>query len=313
VGNATIEYLAAATRRIATDYLSKPPAPVLAEAIEHYRRVAELLRSGKQPLRQARELHVIAGQLLAFLSWASSDLQQPRAAEAYASTGWIMAEQADHDTLRAMVLIAQSKNAFWDGRHREAADLAARGQRYTRATEANVLLACQEGDAWQALGDLERARDAQQRARESLEMATGPGEIGGLWACGRARQANYAIGVSLRIGDTAAALACADEAQAAYASGEQWAYGTWAQVCIGAGIAHMMAGDLDLAVREFQPVLELPPDRRLSTLVSRFSDVDRRLAQGRFARSREAMTLRDQISDYHATTISDYAITAEEE
>jgi tetratricopeptide (TPR) repeat protein/transcriptional regulator with XRE-family HTH domain len=312
VGDTTVEYLAAATQRLARDYLSKPPVPVLTEAVSLYRRVSELLRGGGQDLRHARDLHVITGQLLAFLSWASSDLGQGTAAEAYASAGWVMADQSDHDPLRAMVLIAQSKNAFWEGQYAQAAEFAQRGQRHAPTTETRVLLACQESDAWQALGDIARAQDAQRRACEAREVAVGVGEVGGLWACGRARQANYSIGVSLRAGDVAGALASAREAHDAYASGEQRAYGTWAQICIGAGIAHLMAGDLDLALGEFQPVLELPGEQRLATLVSRFGDVHRRLTQYRFAGSREALALQERISDYRAEAITTRAITTGE-
>ncbi|XVQ11849.1 hypothetical protein ACQP1W_04500 [Spirillospora sp. CA-255316] len=74
-----------------------------------------------------------------------------------------------------------------------------------------------------------------------------------------------------------------------------------------------MAGDLDLALGEFQPVLELPGERRLATLVSRFSDVDRRLAQHNFTGSREALALQERISDYRAGAITTRAVTAGEE
>ncbi len=111
VGDTTIDTLADAAGRLSRDYLRKPPLPVLRDTTALYLRVSGLLRGGHQSLRQARDLYVIAGQLLAFLSWVSSDVGQPAAAEAHARAGWVMAEQADHDPLRAMVLIAQPRTA----------------------------------------------------------------------------------------------------------------------------------------------------------------------------------------------------------
>ncbi|MUN39413.1 helix-turn-helix domain-containing protein [Actinomadura litoris] len=300
VGDTTVSYLAAATQRLARDYLSKAPAPILAEAAELYRRTADLLRGGRQHLRQSRDLHIIAGQLLAFLSWASSDLGEPSAAEAYASVGWVMAEQADHDALRAMVLTAQSKNAFWEGRYRQAAELARQGQQYAPSTEAKVLLACQEGDAHQALGDLGRAQESQRRAQTAREAITAETEVGGLWACGRARQANYAVGVHLRARDTTSALASVAEAHQAYAAGELWAYGTWAQICLGAATAYVFKGELDHALEELT---------RLATLVNRLGEVDQHLAHRRFHGSRAALTLRQQITEYQADALTTKAIT----
>ncbi|QXJ20655.1 helix-turn-helix transcriptional regulator [Actinomadura graeca] len=308
VGDTTINYLASATRRLAQEYLSRPPAPLLAEAAELYRRVADLLRGGRQHLQQTRDLHVIAGQLLAFLSWASSDLGEADAAEAYATAGWVMAEQADHDALRAMLLTAQSKNAFWEGRYRLAAELAQRGQRYAPATEARVLLACQEGDARQALGELASAQEAQRAAAAARDAITAEVEVGGLWACGRARQANYAVGVCLAGRDTAGALAGVAEAREAYAAGELWAYGTWAQLCLGAGIAYILQGDLDDALGELAPILALPEEQRLATLASRFGEVDQHLAHRRFSGSRAVLELREQITEYRAGALTAKAI-----
>ena len=185
-GNMTIDALADGASRLARDYLQKPPLPVLREAASAYRRVSGLLRGGHQSLRQTRDLYVIAGQLLAFLSWVSSDIGQSAAAEAHARAGWIMAEQADHDPLRAIVLIAQGKNAYWEGRFQEAADLARRGLECAPPTTARVLLASQLGDARQADGDIAGALEAQnvvKRARDEVTSETtrpGYGRAGGL-------------------------------------------------------------------------------------------------------------------------------------
>jgi len=161
VGDMIIDALADAAQRLARDYLRRPALPVLNEAAAAYRRVSGLLRGGHQTLRQTRDLYVIAGQLLAFLSWVSSDIGQPGAAETHARAGWVMAEQAGHDPLRAIVLIARGKNAYWEGRFKDAADLAERGLECAPPTTARILLGSQLGDARQAVGDITGALEAQ--------------------------------------------------------------------------------------------------------------------------------------------------------
>lgn len=308
VGDMTIDTLADANQRLARDYLRRPPLPVLREAASAYRRVSGLLRGGHQTLRQTRDLYVIAGQLLAFLSWASSDIGQHGAAEAHARAGWIMAEQADHDPLRAIVLIAQGKNAYWEGRFQQAADFAQHGLACAPPTTARVLLASQWSDARQAVGDITGAQEAQaavQRARDEVKSADEPD---GIWACGRARQANYAMGVRLRAGDPAGALAEADIARQAYESGEDWAYGTWAQIRIGSGIAYLLAGRVDGMVSELAPILSLPPEHRVATLTTRLREVEMRLRDHRYQGSAEIAKLRHQINSYCAHAVTTRAL-----
>lgn len=308
VGDMTIDYLADAARRVAVDYQVRAPLPVLTEAAGHQRRVAELLR-GHQHLRQTRDLYLISGQILALLSWASSDLGQPGSAEAYSRAGGVMAEQADHDDLRALILITRSKTAYWERRLSEAAEHAARGFALAGSNSARVLLACQLGDAYQAMGDVPRAVEAHQSAQRARDEITGA-DVAGIWSCGRARQANYAIAVDVRAGDPVRALEHADEARAAYAAGEPVAYGTWAQICIGAGIAHVLKGDLEGAAAELEELFGLPPERRLVTLSTRLGELDWRLRQPRYRGCRPAAELREQITHYRAHTITAHALMA---
>ena len=308
VGDMTIDALADAAQRLAKDYLRRPPLPVLHDAASAYRRVSGLLRGGHQTLRQTRDLYVIAGQLLAFLSWASSDIGQHGAAEAHARAGWIMAEQVDHDPLRAIVLIAQGKNAYWEGRFQKAADLASRGLACAPPTTARILLASQLGDARQAAGDIAgavEAQDAVRQARDELRVADDPG---GIWACGRARQANYAMSVHLRAGDPAGALAEAGTARQAYEAGEEWAYGTWAQIRIASGIAHLIAGRVDGTASALAPILSMPPERRLATLTTRLGEVEIQLHDRRYQGSTEVAELRQQITGYRAHTVAARAL-----
>jgi transcriptional regulator with XRE-family HTH domain/tetratricopeptide (TPR) repeat protein len=299
VGDGTIAYLDDATLRLAKDCLTDPPARSYERAAALARRIFDLLKGGHQRIGQTRDLYVIAGKLCAVLSWMSSDLGQLAAAEAHTRNGWVLADEADHDGLRALLHCAQSKNAFWDKRYDDAAMHARRGCEYKPPGSAHVLLACQEADALQAQGRIDDAREALKRAERAQETIRQADELGGIFACGIARQANYAAGTCLRAGAVKEALRHVERAEAAWRDGEQWAYGTWAQVQTGAAIAHVMNGEVDGAAAVLQPVLNEPAERHLATVTTRLrNDVIPLLETSAIGRSRDATSLHEQITDY---------------
>jgi tetratricopeptide (TPR) repeat protein len=269
MGDGTLGYLDGATSQLAHDCLSTPPIRSHERAASLTRRVFDLLRSGHQRIGQTRDLYVIAGKLCAVLSWVSSDLGQLVAAEGHIRNGWTLAEQADHNGLRALLLCARSKNAFWNSRYADAAMYARRGYEYDPPGTARVLLACQESDALQALGKIDEARKVLDLAERSLDNIREADELGGIFGCGAARQANYSIATYLRAGSVKQALREVERAEAAWRNGEEWAYGTWAQVQIGAAIAHLMSGEVEAAATILQQILDEPAERHLATLTTR--------------------------------------------
>lgn len=299
VGAGTIGYLEDATLRLANECLNAPPTRSYERAAALARRVFVLLQGGRQRIGQTRDLYVIAGKLCAVLSWLSSDLGELVVAGAHCRNGWILADEADHDGLRALLLCAQSKNAFWEKRYDDAALCAHRGYEYKPPGSARILLACQEADALQALGRIDDAREALRRADQVLESATRADELGGIFACGRARQANYSIATSLRAKSAREALHHVERAETAWNAGEQWAYGTWAQVQIGAAIAHVVNREVEHAASVLQPVLAQPAEQRLATVTTRLgNEVASLLTSPVMAKSRPAVLLHQQITDY---------------
>jgi transcriptional regulator with XRE-family HTH domain len=299
VGDGTLDYLDNATSRLARDCLSTPPFRSHERGSQLAMRVSGLLRSGHQHINQTRDLYVIAGKLCAVLSWVASDFGQLATAEAHAHNGWALAEQADHNGLRALLLSAQSKNAFWKRCYDDAATYARRGYEYNPPGTARVLLACQEADAMQALDRLDDAREALARAEGAQDSILLPDELGGIFACGIARQANYAIGTHLRTGSIDQALRQVERAETAWRNGEQWAYGTWAQVQIGAAIAHLMGGEIEQAAVILQKILNKPAEQRLATLKTRLArDVIPLLANPMIGASKTVLMLREGIAEY---------------
>jgi len=299
VGNGTLDYLDQATLRLAHDCLTAPPFQSYERAAALTERVFGLLRSGHQRIGQTRDLYVIAGKLCAVLSWMSSDLGHLAVAEAHSRNGWILADQADHDGLQALLLCTQSKNAYWGKRYSEAAVYARRGYEYKPPGTARVLLSCQEADALKALGNVEDAQAALVRAEQSQENISSTGDLGGIFECGTARHANYSIGTYLRAGAADRALQQVQRAETAWRNGDEWAYGTWAQVQIGAAVAHLTNKEVEGAAVTLQPVLSQPAERRLATLTTRLHrEVTPLLANPAAVRSKAAIMLSEGITHY---------------
>ena len=167
-----------------------------------------------------------------------------------------------------------------------------------------ILLACQEANAAALLGDLRRAREAMAAPRRP-PMALSPRILAfAASSCPRPRQALFAMSVATRSGDPDAALNAVGMADAAWKSGAPWAAGTWAQVRLGAGIAHIMRNDLDGALTEISPVLSLAPKLRMVTITGYATQIDKRLQQRRFRGSSTATMIRRQVKEFNASALS---------
>ncbi|MFF5209518.1 hypothetical protein [Streptosporangium sp. NPDC000396] len=104
--------------------------------------------------------------------------------------------------------------------------------------------------------------------------------------------------VRLRAADARAAITAAEQALLAYQEGEEWAYGTWAQIRTGMAHAYLLLHELDAASAALAPVLAQPPALRLATVVTRIAELGRLLTQARYRGDPLARSLRDQIDEY---------------
>ncbi|GIG75072.1 helix-turn-helix transcriptional regulator [Planosporangium flavigriseum] len=305
VGHMTLDDIVNSTRRVATDYLTLPPIEVYARAGLLADRVFRLLQTGHQRPDQERELYVWAGYLCALLAWMAGDLGHPAAAGSHARTAWICAERVSSDnTLRAWVLSTMSKTYLWDQRYEDAASTAARGLSYSPGGTAAVMLASQEADAWAEFGVAERALAALERAERARQTA-GEDGVGGLMTCSTVRQHNYAGSVLLRTGDPVGAIDHAERALAEAVEDPAVAYGTIAQIRIWAATAHIRNRSLDGAIDVLAPVLKLPNEQRLDTLVRRMRDVGRLIANSPQLRfSAEARALHAGITEFCAIDVA---------
>jgi hypothetical protein len=125
------------------------------------------LRSGKQRLRQTRELVKLDGDLLAHACVLFGDLNQDGAAERYGNAALLFLQEAEANP--AIAWYALAKTARWEHKYAEAADLAARGADLRAATPTTLQLACYEANAAALHGDIARAKGALGRADKIAE------------------------------------------------------------------------------------------------------------------------------------------------
>jgi hypothetical protein len=114
----------------------------------------------------------------------------------------------------------------------------------------------------------------------------------------------FALLVAIQSQEADAALRAAEMANSAWARGDAWVAGTWAQVRLGAGIARIMKDDLDGALAEISPALTLAPEFRMATITGYTSQIGRRLQQRRFLRSDTAAEISARVRDFNVTALA---------
>ena len=303
VGPTALEQFDHDIRGIAKTYLSSPPLPVVLTTLRVRNRAFALLE-GRQYPNQARQLYLIAGRVCGLLAWMSSDLGRHMEAETQARTGWLCAELAAHDGLRAWIRATQSKLAYWDGRILESAKLAEHGLQFSSTDSAPVLLASLAARAWARLGYADDAHSALARAAESRDQA-GPDEVGGLYGFSLAQQSYLAGSTHLYLQEPDQALREAEQAVSLYEAGapDDRFYGAETLALIDAATAHLQAGALDGTAEKLTPVLALPSQQRLATFTQRLGDMRDALRGSRYATSPEVTQMQREIDDFRAEAL----------
>ncbi|MFD0690975.1 hypothetical protein [Actinomadura fibrosa] len=312
IGDGTIDYLQTAVRRLAFGYARRPPLDVMREARELQTRINRILRSGRQRIAQTQALLATSAELFALVNLLAGDVGRYGLADAYGYAAWTCAHEADSDAARALVLCAQSKTARWEGRIQQAADLAHRGFELAPVDgRGRVLLAVSEATALQLRGDIDSATGALELAHRAQDQNPTADALADAWSCPRPRQATYALQVGLGAGDPGRVLRSVQDADEAWADGAPWVYGTWAQVRIGAALAHVMRGDPEGAAAELDEVFDLGSEFRVVTITGRLAELSRRLRHSRYDGDPRAADLRDQIRAFQAGSLDRNVATLE--
>ncbi|RSN59573.1 hypothetical protein [Actinomadura sp. WAC 06369] len=298
-----IAQLARSTSSLAASHTQVPAKSLLAEVLKLHRRTQRLLEGGQHRPRHVRELLRIDGELLAHAAVIFGDINHDDAADQYAAAALILAREAGTDEAHAWY--AQAKTARWQNRFIEAADLARQGFEASPRTPMKTQLAWYEANAAALLGDKIRAREAVTRAEQSAEATDSSVPDLSVWSFPVARQAVFAQSVATRTGDPDSALRATEMADNAWAEGTPVAPAVWAQIRVGAGVAHLLKGDLEGTAEQLAEVMTLDRGMRLTTVTRYLVDLDRRLRSPRLQGSPLANQLREQIRDFNAAALTD--------
>jgi tetratricopeptide (TPR) repeat protein len=269
--------------------------------LQLHRKTQTLLCTGKQRLRQTRDLIRIDSDLLAQASVLLGDLGRDAAARDYGRAALLGMQEAE--TSQAKAWYALAKTARWQHNYAQAADLALQGFEHGPVNPMSVQLAYYEANSAALAGDRSRATAALARAEMFASALPGPDTGTSPWSFPPERQAIFALSVALRTGDADGALRQAVAADQGWATGDPHIPGTWAQVRVGAAIAHLLQGSLDGAVEQVTPMLAMPPEYRIATVTGWLADLDRRLSICRYASSLATSCLRQQIRDFTASAL----------
>lgn len=291
-----LEYLTTATSLTARDHVYLPTATVLAKALRIHKQIQMLLQGGKQRVRQSADLFRIDASLLGHICLLFGDIHRDEAAAAYAAVAILAADEAGSSPAEAFS--AQAQIARWRHRYAQAADLAHQGFICTPPTSIRVLLACQEANAAALAGDVRRARHALAQA-EAARGDVADERSDSVWSCPPGRYGLYRLSVALNSGDATTALREADVAENAWPSDQPKPFGTWAHLRIAAGHAYLISASVDGAVHQIDPVLDLPPEYRLSTLTEHMTTIQQLLLSRRFTGSVEAASLLQRIDQFN--------------
>ncbi len=260
-----IEHIERATGALAERHTQVPARQLLADVLQVHDKAQLLLRSGRQRLRQTRELIRVEGSMLAHASVLLGDLGQDQEAERYGRAALVFLREADANQATAWYALA--KTARWQHDYGTAADLA------------------------------------QQGFEHGPEALPADGTGGSPWSFPAERRAIFRLSVLLRTGDPGGALIAAEAADRGWDAGDLYIPGTWAQVRIGAAIARLLQGSLDGAEEQVSPMLTLAPEFRIATVTGWLDDLDKHLTKPRFATSPTTNALRQQIREFRTAAL----------
>jgi transcriptional regulator with XRE-family HTH domain len=247
VSDDAVDTLAQASRSLARAHIQAPPRTVLSEVLRLNQQAQSLLQGGRQKLRQTRKLMRINSALLAHACLLFGDLGQNRIAVEYGSAALLFAREAEAD--EAIAWSVKAKTARWQSRYVEAADMARRGFEVSRLTPTRIELAYREALSAALLGDSGRSREALERAERTAGTLPANEDGISVWSFPIERQAVFGMSVALQSGDPDTALRAAATADSGWAAGDPRNPANWAQVRIGAAMAHLMNDSLDGLIR----------------------------------------------------------------
>jgi hypothetical protein len=260
-------------RELALIY-SHRPLPELLGRLAATQDVLFALLEARQSPACARRLYFLASVMSTLLARASHDLGDVFAALAQAHTGFICADRADHDGLRAMIRGFQSTYTYWANQPHESIRYAQSGMRFAAAAGSStaVWLPTAEARAWARLGHDVMACELIEQAERKRDQVRPDDldELGGVCTFGRSRQL-YVTADTLAWLPNRAKLCrrYCEQAVAAYqdTSAQDWSFMFQACSHTDLAMARIGEGELDGTAEAMAPVFELDPAQRTNSIM----------------------------------------------
>jgi tetratricopeptide (TPR) repeat protein len=272
------DHIMSGVERLAVGYLGTPPAPILKEGVTLRSEVIRRLRTGQYRPHEHADLFLAAGRLSGVLAYAALDLGHPQAALTHARAAWNCGDLAGDNELRAWVRGTQSLIARFQADYDDALAFARDGLRYTGRGTSEMRLLCGEAQCLANLEDSHEANKALDRALRARERANTPDSLSGLFEFSEAKQYYYAGSSLIWLDGKPNLQRAAHDAAVAislweHEPPERQPLDDEALCHIYQGTALLRLGELDEAVASIRPVLDLPPERRISWIGKRLGRV----------------------------------------
>ena len=250
----------------------------------------------------ACQLYFLAGVMSGLLARASNDLGDPYAALTQARAGFLCADRADHNGLRAVIRAWQTIFAYWADQPHDAVRYAQSGVQFASAAgnSALVWLPAVEARAWARLGNAARARELVEHA-ERMRDQVRPDELddlGGVCIFDGSRQLYTAADTLALLSEpTERCRRYCEEAVAAYqdSTAPDWSFGFQAGSHAALAITRIGMGELDGAAEAMAWVFELAPPQRTNPVVQSVRRVHSVLTGSPLAGSRPEFAQKIQV------------------
>jgi transcriptional regulator with XRE-family HTH domain len=270
VGPGTLDQLTADVVRLSRAYVTAPPLPLFATMHHVLGRIDTALDQHLYPA-QARELNFLAGVVCGLMANACLDLGREEAADDLARAAWTHGRIVDHGPLMGWARGTQALAAIWDERYADAAEHADDGLHHVPDGTGAVRLHAISARALAATGDRAAARaavKAAEKAHENEDRDELHDGIAGEFAFDEPKLRYYEALSLLDADDPAQAGPAAADAVRLYQAvpARARSYGCEALARVQLAKAHLMSNEVDGAADALRPVIELDPQRRISSL-----------------------------------------------
>lgn len=300
-----VDVFGAAAEKLSIDYLSMS-ARTMMERAKRLR--SYMLQSGgREEVRKKitcdGDLALVLGQLSGIMSYAALDLGDVSGAFTHARACLACGELAGSSELRAWARGTQSLIARFDGSYDLALSLVRTGMPYAGTGTSSARLACGEAQSLANLGDSEGANASLDKAAAYRESIVQPDGMAGIFTFSQAKQHYYAGSSLIWLQGKANANRAVREASRAIEIWQQEPVETrslddeaLAQIYLAT--AWLQMGEIEGGIEALRPVLDLPPERRISWIVKRLDRIMEILSVKKYAGSPMAVTAREEIAAY---------------